>query len=313
MGLWGAAQAIAFGLGGFHRHRGQRPRAPARFAALAYATVFAAEACCSSFRPFWPRAWSRLPRRVRPRAQAMTPRPYAAGPAEDDYMSMTRQTLRRRRRRRRPRRGDGRDRSRAPGAGRCCCSTGPAGSSRAAVRFRHASSRSSHSRSPARRADHVGPDGLAERPPGRHADRRRIRRDGRSRDVRRVAARSRRGRRRERRKGTFERLSAIADGTACVHYRPQDPARPAEAGRARPRRDRRRRRGIARRAAVRARIAERPFVYAYHEIVRTPERERRRLRRTRCDVYYRARTVAGLLRLGVSRTATRPAWAPAPP
>ncbi len=62
MGLWGAAQALAFGLGGL-LGTGASDLARAAFGgpALAYAAVFAARRCCSSSRPGWQAACSRAP------------------------------------------------------------------------------------------------------------------------------------------------------------------------------------------------------------------------------------------------------------
>jgi len=89
------------------------------------------------------------------------------------------------------------------------------------------------------------------------------------------------------RKGTYLRVSRDAEGTACVHYRPQGGAAGDE-------------------VIVRARAvigadgaaslvaqqcipgsAERPYVYAFHEIVRTPARGAVDFDGTRCDVHYR--------------------------
>lgn len=80
MGLWGAAQAIAFGLGGFigtaasdvARHLLGSPLA-------AYSTVFAAEGVLFLVSAVLAARVARLPGASAPRAQAMTPRPYAAG------------------------------------------------------------------------------------------------------------------------------------------------------------------------------------------------------------------------------------------
>jgi len=80
MGLWGAAQAIAFGLGGFigtaasdlARHLLGSPLA-------AYSTVFAAEGVLFLVSAVLAARVARLPGSSAPRAQAMSPRPYAAG------------------------------------------------------------------------------------------------------------------------------------------------------------------------------------------------------------------------------------------
>jgi geranylgeranyl reductase len=91
----------------------------------------------------------------------------------------------------------------------------------------------------------------------------------------------------ERISGTFERLLHGDDGTTTIHYRPKgaDPNAPPEAVRAR---------AVigadgANSAVGRQSVpgAERvPFVFAYHEIVRTPEPGTANYDPTRCDVYY---------------------------
>jgi len=90
--------------------------------------------------------------------------------------------------------------------------------------------------------------------------------------------------------GTFERLTRDTDGVAIVHYRPATPMGAAPAVTVRTRAvigaD-----GAASAVAREAMPdAERvPYVYAYHEIVRSPPPDTTGFDGTRCDVYYQGR------------------------
>jgi geranylgeranyl reductase len=85
--------------------------------------------------------------------------------------------------------------------------------------------------------------------------------------------------------GTFETVSREPDGTLVVHYRP---ANAAETVRVRTRlllgADGANS-AVAREALPEAGKA--PFVFAYHEIIRTPEGAADAVDPTRCDIYYR--------------------------
>jgi geranylgeranyl reductase len=84
---------------------------------------------------------------------------------------------------------------------------------------------------------------------------------------------------------TFETVSRDADGTLLVHYRPAGGAETlcvrtrlligADGANS----------AVAREALPEAGKA--PFVFAYHEIIRTPEASRDAVDPTRCDIYYR--------------------------
>ena len=86
--------------------------------------------------------------------------------------------------------------------------------------------------------------------------------------------------------GSFSALTRDADGTAVVHYAPKD----AEAGAVRQVRARLvlgadgARSEVARQCIAGGR--EMPFVYAYHEILRTPPAQPAGYDGSRCDVYY---------------------------
>ena len=185
MGLWGAAQAFAFGLGGF---LGTLASDLARYLlsspALSYAVVFAAEAACSSSPPCWRSGFiaRRGTRRIaasrdlrrrdcgRMRCMAISEMfdvvvvgggPAGATAAHDlASLGRTRAAARPRRTHQAVRRRD---------------------SAAADPRFRH-------SRPSAGRARQLRAHGVAVGQAGRHADRRRLRRHGRPRGVRRMAA-----------------------------------------------------------------------------------------------------------------------------
>jgi geranylgeranyl reductase len=94
----------------------------------------------------------------------------------------------------------------------------------------------------------------------------------------------------ERVSGTFERLLRGDDGTSTIHYRPKgaDPNAPPEAVRARAVIGADGANSAVGKQAVPG--AERvPFVFAYHEIIRTPEPGTANYDPTRCDVYYNGR------------------------
>ena len=144
-------------------------------------------------------------------------------------------------------------------------------------------------RHPARaagRARDFGADGLAQRPPRRHADRRRLRRHGRSRSVRRMAAgaRGRRRRRTPRRHLRAPRARRRRHGRGRLPSEGDDKTR-SESARA----------SVigadgALSAVARQSIpgADRmPYVFAYHEIIRSPQSASGAFDGARCDVYYR--------------------------
>jgi geranylgeranyl reductase len=93
-----------------------------------------------------------------------------------------------------------------------------------------------------------------------------------------------------RRTGTFARLGRDPDGTAIVHYHPPGARHGSE-----PLRSVRARAvigadgalsGVAREAGVPG-AAAMPYVFAYHEIIRSPEAGRADFDAARCDVHYR--------------------------
>ena len=91
----------------------------------------------------------------------------------------------------------------------------------------------------------------------------------------------------ERRTGTFDRLSRDPDGTAVVHYR-TGAARGDELRRVRARAvigADGATSAVARQAVPGA--ARMKYVFAYHEIIRSPGEERTDFDGARCDVYYR--------------------------
>lgn len=95
----------------------------------------------------------------------------------------------------------------------------------------------------------------------------------------------------ERRAGLFERLSRDSDGGVTLTYRPRqsgsspEPAAPVAV----------RARAVIGADGARSEVGRQsvpdadrvPYVFAYHEIVRSPEEEDSRFEPSRCDVYYR--------------------------
>ncbi len=87
----------------------------------------------------------------------------------------------------------------------------------------------------------------------------------------------------ERRTGTYERMSHDPDGTAVVHYRSKDTAEEQRV----------RTRVVVGADGARSKVAKHsirgadrmPYVFAYHEIVRTPKGDAA-FDGSRCDVYY---------------------------
>ncbi|MBZ8132230.1 geranylgeranyl diphosphate reductase [Afifella sp. IM 167] len=93
----------------------------------------------------------------------------------------------------------------------------------------------------------------------------------------------------ERRAGTFERFDRDTDGTARIHYRPKGGAREAlETVRARAVIGADGANSAVAREAV-PRAGKVPYVFAYHEIVRSPQEGAARFDPKRCDVYYDGR------------------------
>ena len=144
-----------------------------------------------------------------------------------------------------------------------------------AVRRRHSAAadpRFRYSRSSAGRAGQFRAHGVAVGQAGRYADRRRLCRHGRSRGVRRMAARARR--RRPAPSGGPDCSSAssatpTAQRSCIMRSAPRDGA-VTRKGRPRSRADRCRRRLVGCGAAEPARRRRLPYVFAYHEIVRSP-------------------------------------------
>ena len=135
MGLWGAAQAFAFGIGGFLGTAGERCRALCcRRRAAAYAVVFASEA-----RPVRGRGWHgglRFIERRRPRTPAQAARTLRRPRLREGEIMTTARNIRRGGRRRRTGRAPPPRMISRGTDGRCCCSTAPDASSPAAAPFR---------------------------------------------------------------------------------------------------------------------------------------------------------------------------------
>ena len=208
MGLWGAAQAFAFGIGGF---LGTLASDIARYLltspALSYSVVFASEAGLFVVAALHGGLGSS--RAGAKRDATAVRRAICASPSREERRCMTHfRDLRCRGGRRRTVRRDRGARScqsRAHGAaarpGRPHQAMRRRDSAAADPRFRH-------SRSSAGGARQFGAHGVAVGQAGRHADRRRLCRHGRPRCVRRVAARARRGGRREAANRTVQALRA---------------------------------------------------------------------------------------------------------
>lgn len=90
-----------------------------------------------------------------------------------------------------------------------------------------------------------------------------------------------------RRQGTFVQLTRSGDGSAIVHYRPSGRGKDAEpaAVRAETVVGADGSRSLVARQSI-AEADRTPYVFAYHEIVRSPEAGRADFDATRCDIYY---------------------------
>ena len=270
MGLWGAAQAIAFGLGGFGATVAvDLARSPSARRLAAYALVFAVEALLFVVAAALARRSRRAPqRRARDRAIAgrMSRRRSPGGAADDvtDRASSTCVVV-----------GGG------PAGATAAHDLARRGRTRAAarprrphqaLRRRHPAAADQgfrHPRPSARGARQLGAHDLAHGRRGRHADRRRLRRHGRPRAISTngcARARAAAGATRVHRHLRADRR-ATTTASRVVHYRAEGRrAEPRAAARAR--RDRRRRRALRRWRARQCPGADKTrFVFAYHEIV----------------------------------------------
>ncbi len=94
----------------------------------------------------------------------------------------------------------------------------------------------------------------------------------------------------ERVKGTFEALSRDADGVSVVHYRPKGASRDAPLARIRAR-------TVVGCDGARSQVARQtlkgaervPCVFAYHEVVESPQVDSDAFTRSRCDVFYQGK------------------------
>lgn len=86
--------------------------------------------------------------------------------------------------------------------------------------------------------------------------------------------------------GAFLELSREADGTALIHFKPQDGARAPRAVRARAVIGADGANSAVARTAV-PKAGRMPYVFAYHEVIRSPEHPHAEFDPARCDVVYR--------------------------
>jgi geranylgeranyl reductase len=94
----------------------------------------------------------------------------------------------------------------------------------------------------------------------------------------------------ERRAGTFEALTQEADGTVTVHYRPKGAGRDAPLASVRAK-------AVIGADGARSGVAlaaipgatHSPCVFAYHEVVKSPDRDTDAFDRSRCDVFYQGK------------------------